>query len=231
MEYRPSGCTLPRILNTKKHKSSQQTNEPTICKQLEDRLTRSQAIIAEMQRQLVLGEEAYFDETGHYGNIYRGWEGYAFADSKLSSSSSNPSLSTNKRRMPKEDRWFSQSCVHVEPATAPFSGIQNTSTCISNKRSRSASTQSNKVKQKQEEDVADPVISSTTSAVATVKTTTSLAAPVHVQSSSSVSTLQQRQTTQKSTARSVPALGLFPMPPGTMFAPAPIPSSKSSTKK
>ena len=90
---------------------------------LSNMLDRGEAILSEIQRQLIVGEEAYYEETYHHGNIFRGFDG--FLDLKLNSNGNGsqgqvPVVNVTKRKMPMDDRFFSGSCVHVKAGTVPY---------------------------------------------------------------------------------------------------------------
>ena len=139
--YRPSGCALPHILQCKKARlaksgpssSSSSSNHAAKlplseqAKSLTELLKQSDAMLSEIQRQLIVGEETYFEETSQHGNIYRGFEG--FLDMKMNGGSMP--VTSNKRRMPLDDRYFSQSCVHIKAAAIPYVSHSKPSTIAS----------------------------------------------------------------------------------------------------
>jgi len=91
---RPTGKTLPRILQ----KQPMETTSP-----LDSALQRASSAITHVQRQILVGEEFYLDQTSVHGsNLYKGWETYI--DARLNSEF------YNKRNMTLDQRWFSQSC-------------------------------------------------------------------------------------------------------------------------
>ena len=64
---------------------------------------KARAAISDIQKQLLIGEESYHEETNAHGNLFRGgWE--LFIDVKDSAPSGH-------KRMPADYRWFSGSCV------------------------------------------------------------------------------------------------------------------------
>eukprot|EP00978_Attheya_sp_CCMP212_P009116 scaffold21463_cov52-Attheya_sp.AAC.5 len=72
--------------------------------ELQERVAKAEAAMVQIQRQLHCGEECYFEETNHHGNIFRGWD--AFVDSKDDPAANNgPS-----RRIHSDHRWFYTSC-------------------------------------------------------------------------------------------------------------------------
>lgn len=114
---RLSGVELPLILQ-KKLKGQQKApgeqateNEPDdenaecvfTAEELEERVLRARAAISDIQKQLIIGEESYHEETNAHGNLFRGgWE--LFIDVKDSAPSGH-------KRMPADYRWFSGSYV------------------------------------------------------------------------------------------------------------------------
>ena len=126
--YRPSGCALPFILRRKKSRNSSgnkgtATNRHAVpasarMRELSDALQQSEMVLAEIQRQLVSSEEAYYDDTAQTGNVFRGWDGYL--DQKANGAAAQITGGASKRKMALDDRWFSQSCVHVKAGTAPY---------------------------------------------------------------------------------------------------------------
>jgi len=73
--------------------------------ELDERVWKARAAMADIQRQLLRGEESYYEETSAHGNLFRGWD--LFIDAKDSA----PSVSAGNRRMPADFRWFSSSCA------------------------------------------------------------------------------------------------------------------------
>lgn len=70
---------------------------------LETLIIKSSVALAEVQKQIHRGEEAYYEETFSHGNIFKGWEGYLDAkDVSAASSSSNsgPTSGSGSRRVP-----------------------------------------------------------------------------------------------------------------------------------
>ena len=118
---RLSGVELPLILQ-KKLKSQKQAsgeeikdrttenelddeNADTVftAEELEERVLKARAAISDIQKQLLIGEESYHEETNAHGNLFRGgWE--LFIDVKDSAPSGH-------KRMPADYRWFSGSCL------------------------------------------------------------------------------------------------------------------------
>jgi hypothetical protein len=92
--------------------------------ELEDDLWKTSQALLEIQRQIVRGEEVYYEETQAYGsNLFRGWE--TFIDSRDVGGTSNNTNTTTvqsggPRRVPNDFRWFSGSAVslasrHLKP--------------------------------------------------------------------------------------------------------------------
>jgi hypothetical protein len=103
--------------------------------ELQERVAKAEAAMVQIQRQLHCGEECYFEETNHHGNIFRGWD--AFVDSKDDPAANNgPS-----RRIHSDHRWFSTSCkTYTRSGPSPFPP-QSTSTSPLPRRSISVTQQ------------------------------------------------------------------------------------------
>ena len=90
--------------------------------ELEKKLSKANAALLDIQKQLHRGEEIYFQDTDVHGNMYKGWE--AFIDSKpehlgvpfdeVSALAPSTSSSAPTRKMHSDLRWFSSSCYAVE---------------------------------------------------------------------------------------------------------------------
>ena len=98
--------------------------------ELEKKLSKANAMLLDIQKQLHRGEEVYFQDTDLHGNIYKGWE--AFIDAKpehlgiqdvdtipyvfdeLSALSPSTISSAPSRKMHIDSRWFSSSSYSVE---------------------------------------------------------------------------------------------------------------------
>ena len=116
----PSGISLPLLL---RKKSNTQTEVKTPSKSIgkrvfsadaiEDRAKRTALAMIEIQKQVYSGEETYYDDTNSHGNLFRGWDAFAFVDAKDIGSSSSAPQPTN-RRVPADSRWFSSSCGSVQ---------------------------------------------------------------------------------------------------------------------
>ena len=99
------------------------------CLELEKKMSKANAVLLDIQKQLYRGEEMYFQDTDTHGNIYKGWE--AFIDAKpehigiqdvesvaiddeaallgMTTTSSVPT-----RKMHADNRWFSNSSFGME---------------------------------------------------------------------------------------------------------------------
>lgn len=73
--------------------------------ELEENAWKTRAAIADIQKQLMRGEESYHEETNGHGNLFRGWPA-EFIDAK-----DTVSTTTGSRRLPADNRWFSGSCA------------------------------------------------------------------------------------------------------------------------
>ena len=99
------------------------------CSELEKKLSKANAALLDIQKQLVRGEEIYFLDTDTHGNIYKGWE--AFIDAKpeqigIHDVESIPfddetlllapttSSAAPSRKMHADLRWFSASSYAIE---------------------------------------------------------------------------------------------------------------------
>lgn len=97
---------------TKTPASADDRNRTCTADYLEDELWRSSQALTEVQRQIVKGEEVYYEETQAYGsNIYRGWDGFIDSRDISSHSNSGSMHHLNNRRMPHDFRWFSASAM------------------------------------------------------------------------------------------------------------------------
>jgi hypothetical protein len=88
--------------------------------ELEDQLWKTSQALVETQRQIVRGEEVYYEETQAYGsNLFRGWE--TFIDSRdVGNSNATAVQGGGPRRVPNDFRWFSSSATslasrHLKP--------------------------------------------------------------------------------------------------------------------
>lgn len=118
---RLSGVELPLILQKKLKSQKQASGEESknqttengrndenadavfTAEELEERVLNARTAISDIQKQLLIGEESYHEETNAHGNLFRGgWE--LFIDVKDSAPSGH-------KRMPADYRWFSGSCV------------------------------------------------------------------------------------------------------------------------
>jgi hypothetical protein len=88
--------------------------------ELEDQLWKMSQALVETQRQIVRGEEVYYEETQAYGsNLFRGWE--TFIDSRdVGNPNSTAVQGGGPRRVPNDFRWFSSSATslasrHLKP--------------------------------------------------------------------------------------------------------------------
>lgn len=101
------------------------------CTELERKLSKANAALIDIQKQILRGEEIYFQDTDAHGNIYKGWESFIDAkpeqlgiqdvDCILSDeySSLGPTTvsSAPSRKMHPDLRWFSSSSYSVEQGT------------------------------------------------------------------------------------------------------------------
>jgi hypothetical protein len=95
--------------------------------------------VTEIQRQIVRGEEVYYEETQAYGsNLFRGWE--TFIDSRdVLGTSSNTTTGVQgggPRRVPNDFRWFSSSATslasrHLKPEPMGSCPVSSTVTSAS----------------------------------------------------------------------------------------------------
>ena len=122
----PSGIALPFLLRKKRiarigeideeSSSSRQLETSVLGKRvcsadaIQDRAKRTALAMIDIQKQVYRGEETYYDDTNSHGNLFRGWDAFAFVDVGSSSSAPQP---TN-RRVPVDSRWFSSSCGSVQ---------------------------------------------------------------------------------------------------------------------
>ncbi|KAL7581376.1 hypothetical protein ACA910_021968 [Epithemia clementina (nom. ined.)] len=82
--------------------------------ELEAKLRATSQAIVNLQKQIVRGEETYFEETqqAHGSNLFRGFDTYIDSRAPSAGDSSNHSTSA-PRRMPGDYRWFSSSCSNI----------------------------------------------------------------------------------------------------------------------
>jgi len=98
------------------------------CSELEKKLSKANAALLDIQKQLQRGEEIYFLDTDTHGNIYKGWE--AFIDAKpehigiqdadcipfdeASLLAPTTASAAPSRKMHADLRWFSSSSYAIE---------------------------------------------------------------------------------------------------------------------
>lgn len=123
------------------------------CTELERKLSKANAALIDIQKQILRGEEIYFQDTDAHGNIYKGWE--SFIDAKpeqvgiqdvdyiLSDEYSllGPTTvsSAPSRKMHPDFRWFSSSSYTVEQGTIRKVDRRKRNTAISPIPTRNAS--------------------------------------------------------------------------------------------
>jgi hypothetical protein len=144
---RLSGVVLPLILqrklqsqqeaegkadsNNKKSKSGNDTsavlpqdddsrvNSIFTAQELGELTWKTRSAMADIQRQLLRGEESYHEETNAHGSLFRGWD--LFIDAKDPGA---PAVSTaSNRRMPADNRWFSSSCTSAGRTPRPMPAL------------------------------------------------------------------------------------------------------------
>lgn len=98
------------------------------CSELEKKLSKANAVLIDVQKQLQRGEEIYFLDTDNHGNIFKNWE--AFIDAKpehigiqdadcvpfdeASLLASTTASAAPSRKMHSDLRWFSSSSYAIE---------------------------------------------------------------------------------------------------------------------
>jgi hypothetical protein len=130
---RPSGKRLPLLLLKKWKQSSNE--EPSMStteikptrqdgsftvEEIEERLWKTSVSILEIQKQVLRGEECYYEDTFSHGNIFKntGWE--TFVDAKdVTSSDTRQTGQQGGRRVPNDARWFSDSCISSKKVYRP----------------------------------------------------------------------------------------------------------------
>jgi hypothetical protein len=100
--------------------SVEDRNRKFTADELEDQLWKVSQALVETQKQIVRGEEVYYEETQAYGsNLFRGWE--TFIDSRdVGNSNTTTVQGGGPRRVPNDFRWFSSSATslasrHLKP--------------------------------------------------------------------------------------------------------------------
>ena len=107
-------------LDSNRGRSDEQDRVFTVA-ELESKLKLTSQAIVNLQRQIVRGEETYYEETqqAHGSNLFRGFDSYI--DSRAPSSTVGHTLgdrpshhsTSAPRRMPGDYRWFSSSCSNI----------------------------------------------------------------------------------------------------------------------
>lgn len=93
--------------------------------ELEKKLSRANAALLDIQKQLVRGEEIYYHDTEQHGNMHKGWDVFIdgalnhlgidqYIDSKEDDISVIQNSSAPTRRLNSDHRWFSSSCYVIE---------------------------------------------------------------------------------------------------------------------
>lgn len=93
--------------------------------ELEKKLSRANAALLDIQKQLVRGEEIYYHDTEQHGNMHKGWDAFIdgalnhlgidqYIDSKEDDMSVIQNSSAPTRRLNADHRWFSSSCYVIE---------------------------------------------------------------------------------------------------------------------
>ena len=120
---------IPKNYETPSSYKSIDRSRVFTCSELEKKLSKANAALLDIQKQLLRGEEIYFLDTDTHGNIYKGWE--AFIDAKpehigIHDVESIPfddealllapttSSAAPSRKMHADLRWFSASSYAVE---------------------------------------------------------------------------------------------------------------------
>eukprot|EP00980_Cylindrotheca_fusiformis_P023860 scaffold11076_cov122-Cylindrotheca_fusiformis.AAC.4 len=98
--------------------------------ELDDRLYKTSVVIEDIQKQIVRGEEIYYEETVHHGNLFRGgWD--SFVDAKdVGVGDTGFTRSTNQgsnRTVPNDAKWFSHSCLPKKRKELPAPPVNTTS--------------------------------------------------------------------------------------------------------
>jgi hypothetical protein len=120
----------PKITRSEKVRAM---NRIFTAKEIEGRMQKiTKVALADVQKQIIRGEESYYEETSGHGNIFRGWD--AFVDSRDAAGSVGVSSMPQggSRRIPADNRWFASSCKSLSrpskppPSTGPPSVMPST---------------------------------------------------------------------------------------------------------
>jgi hypothetical protein len=119
---------LPKYYETPRSYRNIRRSRVFTTSELEKNLSRANAALIDIQKQLVRGEDIYFQDTDLHGNIYKGWE--AFIDAKpehigiqdidhvpydeFTALAPTTVSSAPSRKIHAESRWFSSSSYSVE---------------------------------------------------------------------------------------------------------------------
>jgi len=119
---------IPKNYETPSSYKSIDRSRVFTCSELEKKLSKANAALLDIQKQLLRGEEIYFLDTDTHGNIYKGWE--AFIDAKpeqigihdvesipydeASLLAPTTSSAAPSRKMHADLRWFSASSYAIE---------------------------------------------------------------------------------------------------------------------
>jgi hypothetical protein len=101
--------------------SVEDRNRKFTADELEDQLWKVSQALVETQRQIVRGEEVYYEETQAYGsNLFRGWETFIDSRDVGNSNTTTGVQGGGPRRVPNDFRWFSSSATslasrHLKP--------------------------------------------------------------------------------------------------------------------
>ena len=93
-------------------------NQVFTAEELEERIWKARLAMSDIQKQLIRGEESYYEETNGHGNLFRGWD--LFIDARDLGTSASSFTGAGGRRMPADFRWFSSSCVSTGRTTRPM---------------------------------------------------------------------------------------------------------------
>jgi Histone acetyltransferase subunit NuA4 len=95
-------------------------------KEIEERMQKiSKQVLIDIQKQILRGEESYYEETNAHGNLFRGWDAYVDSRDAVGSAGLSSVPQGGSRRIPADNRWFASSCKSISRPGRPPSSLWN----------------------------------------------------------------------------------------------------------